>query len=241
MPKKEQQLETKFNDLDRLRDEYADRSRRLSTSDIYSVFNTSYLYAVQQRQRDTLNLLQRHEFNPLDGSVILELGCGCGGVLLEYLTYGADPKNLHGCDLLLDRLYKAQAKLPHLPLSCADGQAIPYPTDTFDFVLQYTVFSSILDNVIKSNLAQEILRVLQPNGTLLWYDFWLNPSNPQTRGIRRKEIRTLFPNCTYDFRRITLAPPLARRLAPISWLLSAFLEKLTIFNTHYLVAIRPNH
>ena len=75
---------------------------------------------------------------------------------------------------------------------------------------------------------------------ILSYDFWLNPTNPQTRGIRPAEIKQLFPNCHYEFHRITLAPPLARRLAPVSWGLCLFLESLKIFNTHYLVAIRPN-
>jgi len=49
----------------------------------------------------------------------------------------------------------------------------------------------------------------------------------------------LFPNCSYEFHRITLAPPLARRIVPISWILAYGLERLTIFNSHYLVAIRP--
>ena len=79
-----------------------------------------------------------------------------------------------------------------------------------------------------------VLKVLRRHG----YDFWLNPTNPQTRGIRPKEIRRLFPNCRYEFHRITLAPPLARRIVPISWLLAATLEKLWVLNTHYLVAIR---
>ena len=51
-------------------------------------------------------------------------------------------------------------------------------------------------------------------------------------------IRALFPGCAFDFRRITLAPPLARRLVPFSWLLAYLLEKLKIFNSHYLVAIQ---
>ena len=72
-----------------------------------------------------------------------------------------------------------------------------------------------------------------------WYDFWLNPTNPQTRGIRPAEIRRLFPNCRYEFHKITLAPPIARRVVPISWMLALFLESLKIFNSHYLVAIRP--
>ena len=35
------------------------------------------------------------------------------------------------------------------------------------------------------------------------------------------------------------ASVIARKLAPISWGLCLFLESLKIFNTHYLVAIRP--
>jgi len=71
------------------------------------------------------------------------------------------------------------------------------------------------------------------------YDFRLNPTNPQTRGILPGEIKRLFPNCSYQFNRITLAPPLARRIVPLSWILAYGLERLTIFNSHYLVAIRP--
>lgn len=52
------------------------------------------------------------------------------------------------------------------------------------------------------------------------------------------EIRGLFPGCRFTFERITLAPPLARRLAPLSRGLCTFLESLKIFNTHYLAAIR---
>jgi len=84
-----------------------------------------------------------------------------------------------------------------------------------------------------------MLRVVNGHGMILWYDFWLNPTNPQTRGIRPGEIKRLFPNCRYEFHRITLAPPIARRIVPISWMLALFLENLKIFNTHYLVAIQP--
>ena len=84
-----------------------------------------------------------------------------------------------------------------------------------------------------------MMRVVKAGGLILSYDFWLNPTNPQTRGIRPSEIRRLFPGCRFEFQRITLAPPIARRSVPISWLLSAFLEKLSLFNSHYLVAIQP--
>ena len=229
-----------MGDLDRLRAEYANRERRLAGSDLYTLFNPSNLFITQQRQRATLALLRCHGFGSLADKCILELGCGGGGVLLEYMGYGASPRWLHGTDLLPDRLKDAHAKLPHLLLTNADGQSLPYRAAVFDLVLQYTVLSSILDDSVKANLAREMLRVLKPGGMILWYDFWLNPTNPQTRGIRPFEIRRLFPGCRFEFHRITLAPPLARRLVPVSWGLALLLEKTGLFNSHYLVAIRSN-
>jgi SAM-dependent methyltransferase len=177
-------------------------------------------------------------YTSLQGLHILEMGCGSGGVLLEYLTYAADPNTLFGLDLLPCRLQQAHQRLPHLPLSCADGQRLPFPQHSFDLELQYTAFSSLLDHRLKRNIAAEMLRTLKPHGVILWYDFWLNPTNPQTRGIRPKEIRECFPNCRVEFQRITLAPPIARRLVSLSWGLCLLLESLKVFNTHYLAAIR---
>ena len=229
------------NDLDRIRQEYISRDQRLASSDIYSPFNPSGLFLVQQRQQAILQLLRNADFYPLKNRSILEVGCGSGGVLLEYLSYGVAPERLHGTDLLQDRVVEAHARLPHLPLTCADGQHLPYPNETFDLVLQYTVFSSILDDDIKTKVAKEMLRVVRKTGGMIvWYDFWLNPTNPQTRGIRPPEIRQLFPDCWFEFHRVTLAPPITRKLIRFSWLSCYLLEKMRLLNTHYLVAIRPN-
>src|SRR5450759_1248747 len=145
-------------DLDRLRAEYADRARRLTNSDIYSPFNPAHLFALQQRQRAVLNTLRRHGYRTLEGKRILELGCGRGGVLHELLGFGASPELLHGTDLLPDRAADAHRLLPHIAITCADGQHLPYRSGSFDLVLQYTVFSSVLDPEVKSNLAKEMLR-----------------------------------------------------------------------------------
>lgn len=226
-----------MNDLDRLRAEY-DR-RAAAPDERYTRFNAAHLFAIQRREWAALELLR--PFYPLRGKRLLEIGCGGGGVLHEYLGCGVQPKLLHGVDLLEGRLRGAKNLLPHLPIVCADGQNLPYTADSFDLVLQYMAFSSILDDAVKANIAREMLRVVRRSGgSILWYDFWLNPSNPQTRGIRPAEIRRLFPGCTYTFRRVTLAPPLARRLAPIAPLLCYIMEALRIFNTHYLVLIKPS-
>jgi SAM-dependent methyltransferase len=225
-------------DILRLRAEYAERAQKVDKTDRYSLFNPTQLFTIQQRQRAMLYCLRRSGLYPLGERCIMELGCGSGGVLLESLSFGASTRNLHGAELLFDRVYMAHSTLSSLPLTCADGQNLPYATHSFDLAMQFTVFSSILDDNVKANLAREMLRVTRPAGMILWYDFWLNPTNPQTRGIRPLEIRHLFPTCTYEFHKITLAPPLARRIVPFSWILALFLESLKIFNTHYLAVIR---
>ncbi len=227
------------DDIARLRNEYEDRKRRFAASDWYSVFNDATLFSIHQRQRITLSSLKKNGFANLSDRLILEMGCGGGGILTEYLGFGLPPEKLYGVDLLFDRLLHAHHLLPGSSLANADGQSLPYASKTFDLLLQYTAISSILDPDLRRSICSDMLRVLKPAGMILSYDFWLNPTNPQTRGIRPAEIKQLFPNCTYQFNRITLAPPIARKLAPISWGLCLFLESLKIFNTHYLVAIKP--
>jgi SAM-dependent methyltransferase len=226
-------------DHSRLRAEYADRARRFAGSDVYSPFNRANLFAVQGRQRAFLHALRQHEVTDLRQTRILEMGCGDGGVLAEFLTFGASPQNLFGIDLLPDRLSAAKNKLPGSPLVNADGSRLPFPDSSFDLILQFTALSSILDLSLRRDIARDMLRLLRPTGLILSYDFWLNPTNRQTHGLRPVEIRELFPNCQIAFQRITLAPPLARALIPISWGLCYFLESLTIFNTHYLASIHP--
>lgn len=228
-----------LDDIARLRDEYELRKYRFAENDVYSLFNRANLFIVQQRQREVLTVLKNKGIVDLSSLLLLEMGCGDGGVLMEYLAFGASSENIHGVDLLFERLCHAHHKLPSLGLANADGQSLPYSSNTFDLVLQYTAISSILDQEIRRKICTEMLRVLKPGGMLISYDFWLNPINPQTRGVTPAEIKSLFPNCSYQFHRITLAPPIARRLVPISWGLCLFLESLKIFNTHYLVAIRP--
>lgn len=227
------------NDIERLKIEYHNRALRLAVDNRYSLFNSANFFILQQRQRELLDLISSLNYAPLSDKRILDLGSGGGGVLLELLCYGAINNNIFGTDLLIDRLLSSHLRLPTLNLSCADGQNLPYLSNFFDIVLQFTVFSSILDRHIKAKLAAEMVRVLKPDGLIIWYDFWLNPSNKQTLGIRPPEIRELFNGCEFEFRRVTLAPPISRRLIRISWLMVALLEKFRIFNTHYLVAIRP--
>jgi SAM-dependent methyltransferase len=225
------------SELDRIRKVYQARRHELEGKDKYSLFNSGHLFMIQQRQRAVLSLLKAEGFYPLAGRRILELGCGEGGVLREFLTYGASSELLSGIELLAWRAQKAGQECESIVQG--NCQRLPYQDQSFDLLLQFTLFTSILDCDLQKNIAVEMLRVIRKSGLILWYDYWWNPINPDVRGIRKAKIRSLFPQCSVSFRRITLAPPLSRLLAKRTWIGCCLLESLKLLNTHYLAAIRP--
>ena len=199
----------------------------------------SHFSRLQSRYRSSLTLLESSGFNPLTDRKILDVGCGDGYMLRQFVQWGAQPGNVAGIDLRRDPVEHALTLTPNMDIRTGSATHLPWADKSFDLILQNTVFSSILDGNTRKEIASEMLRVLKPNGSILWYDFWLNPGAKKTRGIRPREIRSLFPGCRFEFRRITLAPPLGRFLAPVSWL-AMLLEGLRILNTHYLVMITPD-
>ena len=227
-------------DIERLRTEYGRREKSRIPSGRYTMYDAAHLFAVQNRQRAMVRLFKQAGVEQLRQAQILDIGCGRGGDLLSLLQYGAVSHHLYGTDLLYSRLKDGQIQSPYLSFTVSDAQNLPYMAGTFDFVLQNTVFTSILDEQIKENIAREMVRVVKPGGVIVWYDFWVNPVNKQTKGIHSEEIRQLFPNSKFYFQRITLAPPLTRLLIPFSWLLCQLLERVKLFNTHLLVTIKPN-
>jgi len=192
----------------------------------------------QERERVTLDLLRRHGAFPLPDKRILDVGCGAGKPLLRFLQYGAQPENLFGVDLLEDEVNVARELAPHLHFEVADARQLPFEDETMDLVLGFTLFSAIQSPSIREDVAREMLRVLRPSGAVLVHDFWTTGRvNPDNRPLRRKEMERLFPGCDVQARRVTLAPPLARRLAPRSWFLCELLVRLPFLRTHWLALI----
>jgi SAM-dependent methyltransferase len=209
---------------------------RRQCGDLYSWFSPAHLFIMQSRERQMLNLLKGSELVPWGEQKILEIGCDTGYWLGEFVKWGAPPQNLTGIDLLLEPLVTARAiQAPRVGLAQANAVYLPFPSATYDIVLQSLLFTSILDPLMKQAVAGEMLRVLKPRGFILWYDYHVNnPWNPDVQGVKKTEIYRLFPGCRVKLQRIVLAPPLTRVLAPYSQLICSLLEKLRIFNTFYL-------
>ena len=124
---------------------------------------------------------------------------------------------------------------------CFAHQAVGVAPQSFDVVLQSTVFSSLLDAAFQQQLADSMWHWVRPGGGVLWYDFvYDNPSNPDVRGVPLQRIRELFPHGRVNARRLTLAPPIARRVCGIHPLLYTAFNVLPFLRTHLLCWIEKS-
>jgi SAM-dependent methyltransferase len=226
-------------EADRVRAAYA-RREALGLEARYAYWQPANLYIYQTRERAFLSLLREAGMLPLAGREVLDAGCGDGAVLLDCLRYGAEPEDLHGIDLLVDRIERARSRLPGAAIRIADAQSLPYEDQRFDVTLAFTLLSSVVDREARTRVARELLRVTKPGGLIVVYDFWINPLNRHVKALRQRDVRALFAGHPIDFRRTTLAPPLCRLLvrAPGGWLACSLLEVIPFLKTHYLAAIR---
>lgn len=230
-----------ISEADRIKKAY-ERRRESVSSKLYSFFNPAHLFMVQRRDQEIIEALKLYGISALENKKILDIGCGGGRELGTFIRYGARPDNLFGIDLLESRIDDAREINPQIDFRCGDAASLPYGDDSFDIVMQFTVFTSILDTRMKREIAGEMLRVLKHDGIILWYDYHMNnPRNSDVRGVKKKEIHALFPGCEIYLKKITLAPPLTRFIAPHSWIACYLLEKIRILNTHYLGVIKKTH
>lgn len=229
-----------MSELNRIKEVY-DRRKEQVPKNLYSYFNKANLAIIHGRERVMLDLMDKYGMNPLLGKKVLDIGCGKGGTLRNFIQWGAKPENLYGVDLLENRIKDAKSLSPNIDLRCGNAEELPFPDEFFDIVMQFTVFTSIVDLQIKKNIAREMRRVLKREGVILWYDYHANnPNNPDVKGVRKKEIHQLFPDCKIHLKRVTVAPPITRLIAPYSRLLCSFLELIKFLDTHYLGIIKKN-
>jgi SAM-dependent methyltransferase len=197
-------------------------------------------FRFEERERHVLRLLDRYHLMPLAGRRILEVGCGAGKWLRDLIAWGADPEGLFGVELRQASAVRARRLCPPgVTIECGNAANLSYSSGSFDIVLQAGVFTSVLDHDMRHAMAAEMLRVLRPNGIIVWYDiFWENLGSSYLRPVTKEELRELFPGCLLELRRVSLAPLLTRLLTPRSWSASAILSRVPSLCTHDLGAIR---
>jgi SAM-dependent methyltransferase len=207
--------------------------------DRYRSWRPGNVFVLQEFERVLLAMLEQRGMLPLDEREILEIGCGSGKQLIRFLARGARPQRLHGIDLQDDLVDGARALAPHVDFRVGDATALPYADGAFDIVCALTMLSSMRSPESRALAAREMLRVVRPDGAIVVYDFWLNPRNPDVQAVGAREIARIFAGARIHGRRVTLAPPIVRAVAPRSWLACTALAAIPPLRTHRLSLITP--
>lgn len=225
-------------ELRRAREVYLRRATDPHLARLYEPLSPVPMYSAQQRDRAVARMLRDSGLTTLAGVDLLDVGCGAGGELRRWLTYGLEPERMAGIDLMPERIDVARRFLPQVDLRIGSAHQLPWPDQSFDVVTQYTVLSSIADPGVRLRIAAEMLRVLRPGGRILSYDMrHVAPGRADLVSIGRAELRRLFPNLLVAIRPVTLRWALVHRIIPVSTLAGEALERLPILCSHYLALI----
>jgi ubiquinone/menaquinone biosynthesis C-methylase UbiE len=191
-----------------------------------------------EREQVLRDLLQGALSETASGLRVLEIGCGSGSTLLSWRERFAGGHTLVGVDLLQFRLAEAQRMNADGQFVCAGGDRLPFRADSFDVVLAYTLFSSVLSDRTARGISDEVDRVLKPGGLVVIYDFRVRrPTSRGTRAVRLHQIVSWFPAYSMRAQQVTVFPPLARHLAFLTAIFYGWLRRLPALLTHNLVLL----
>lgn len=229
-----------MTEADRIAQAYRSRDPRAKAR--WDIANPGNRQMLAERRRRAAELLAAKGWIPLGPRRVLDVGAGNGFELAWFRELGAGDQNLVGVDLLPERVEFARRSYPGIDFQVGNAERLAFPDASFDLVVAYTLFSSILDGPTASGVAREIDRVMRPGGGLLFYDFrYRSPANPNVRPVTAERVRTLFPNLDGPLHGLTLLPPVARRLGPLTPVGYPLLAALPPLRSHLMgLLVKPS-
>jgi SAM-dependent methyltransferase len=204
----------------------------------------SYFWRFGQDRR--LNLIRRYA--PVEGSRILDIGCGVGVYVDKFRALGA---RAYGVDVELQRLVRANREKGLTSIADSVSEALPFGDDLFDAVLLHEVIEHVNDD---RRTICEAHRVTRPGGVVVVFapnrlypfethgayfgkryvfgniplvgylpDGLRDRLAPHVRAYRRRDLRALFAGLSGRFVTHTIIYPgydkIARNRAPLAKLL----------------------
>lgn len=199
-------------------------------------FNNIYYEKIQQERNTIYRDILNKKFLNTANINLLEIGAGSGGNLPFFIEMGIKPENIFANEILPERIDALHRDFPSINVLPGFSQHLNLNDNSFDLIFQSTVFSSVLNPNDRKAIANCMLKWLKPGGMILWYDFiYNNPSNPNVRKVSKTEIHNLFPNCKIKFHKVTLLPPLGRRVKSAY----SIFNSLPFLRTHLIAEIYP--
>src|SRR5918999_2698593 len=124
-------------EAERLRAAYAAR-----TGEACYAESVAGRFQVQERERHVLGLLDQYGLIPLSGKRILEVGCGTGKWLRDLISWGADPEQLFGIELLQASAARARRLCPQtVTIECGNAAELRFEPASFSEIPETRTFS----------------------------------------------------------------------------------------------------
>lgn len=151
------------------------------------------------------HLLRLVDFNGYRGKAVLEVGCGAAVDLARFAKGGAV---CTGVDLAQSAIALAKANFEQQGLQAdlrvANGEALPFPDNTFDLVYAHGVVQYTAD---PQALVNEVRRVLKPGGQAIFQVYnrisWLNALSKLMKvGLEHDDAPVLLKYSIGEFRQL---------------------------------------
>src|SRR5438045_8625271 len=126
-------------ELEHIKERYARRATAYADFK-YDPVNPAVYMSIQERERVLMRWIRCCGIAPLASRRLLEIGCGSGHNLLDFLRIGFQPDNLTGNDLLPDRVEYARRVLPAgVRILPGDAMDLQLPAKSFAVVRRVAV------------------------------------------------------------------------------------------------------
>jgi len=177
------------------------------------LYNSDYSYFSEVERSVKIKQLVKKFITVNNDTTILEIGAGQGGNIALLKEMGFNDQTIFINELLPERIAHVKNNYPGIKVY--EGNALEINFDRkFDCIFQSTVFTSILNDNTRIELANKMWDLLKPGGIILWYDFiYNNPNNADVKKVSINEVKQLFKNASGSrIIKVTLAPPIGRRV-----------------------------
>ena len=109
---------------------------------------------------------------PVNGALILDIGCGTGTNLHLYQKAGCKVCGIDSSPAMLEVARKNLGQ--HAELRLGDASQMPYPDDMFDLItVMFTLHE--MPSQIRADVMSEIFRVMKDDGRVLLIDYHPGP------------------------------------------------------------------
>ena len=181
---------------------------RVNKDDLYNSIYANLSY--EERLTKTIELIKKYGVNKGD---VLEIGAGQGSNVSLLRECGFSDDRIFLNELLIERIEHVKTNYPKIKIYAGNALEVEF-NQSYNCIFQSTVFTSLLNDKDRIELAKKMWSLLKPGGIILWYDFiYNNPKNKAVKKVSIQEVKDLFPLAIEtEILKITLSPPIGRRV-----------------------------